>query len=313
MWILWWIVGLLLASEDETLQVITGQAQGTTFSIRYLSENSIVSKREIDSIFQEIDASLSLYQPGSLISRFNRDGKVKMDLHMQRVINAALDVNGRSGGTFDITIRSLSLLWKLQQKPSGKALREARKRTGSGQLRVIGDSLVATQAGVQIDCNGIAQGYTVDVLVAFLQQKGITQMMVELGGEVRTLGRGRSGKEWRIGIESSMGGPGQYYPVERVIALEGQAVTTSANYRQPKHILDPLSGRPVRNGMVSVTVIAKDAMTADAWDNAFFVMGWKESLAYLQQDSTLSVYMVYQDKQGQYRDTSSAGFRRLLR
>lgn len=312
MWFLWWIMGLLFSSNDETLHVIHGTAQGTTYRIKYLSVDSMVAKREIDSIFQVIDASLSLYQSGSLVSQFNRDGRVKMDAHMQRVIKAALDVYKKSGGRFDVTVRSLSLLWK-QQQPSGKALREARKRTGSSQLRIIGDSLIATRAGVQIDCNGIAQGYTVDVLVEYLQQKGVTQLMVELGGEIRTLGKGQGGRTWRIGIESPMGGVGQYYPVERVIALEAEAVTTSANYRQPKHILDPLHGKPVRNGMASVTVIASDAMTADAWDNALFVMGWKDALAYLQHDSSLSVYMVYQDTKGRYRDTSSPGFKARLR
>lgn len=313
MWLLWWIMVLLLSSEDETVQVIAGSAQGTTFSIKYLSVDSMVSKREIDSIFQVIDASLSLYQSGSLISQFNRDGRVKMDLHMQRVIHTAMEVCEKSGGTFDMTIRSLSLLWKQQQRPSRKALREARKRTGASGLRIIGDSLLATQPGVQIDCNGIAQGYTVDILVDFLRQRGVLQLMVELGGEVRTIGKGPSGREWRIGIESPKGGVGDFYSVERVIALGNKAVTTSANYRQPKHILDPLSGRPLHNGMASVTVIAKDAMTADAWDNAFFVMGWKKTLAYLQRDTSLSAYMVYQDKEGRYRDTSSPGFNAYLR
>jgi thiamine biosynthesis lipoprotein len=101
--------------------------------------------------------------------------------------------------------------------------------------------------------------------------------------------------------------------VERVIALQGEAVTTSANYRQPRHIIDPLRGKPVSNGMVSVTVVARDAMTADAWDNAFYVMGWKDALEYIKQDTSLAVYMVYQDKRGRYRDRSSPRFTSYLR
>lgn len=303
----------MFSSEDETLHLLSGKAQGTTFSIQYLWKDSMVSQKEIDSIFDVIDASLSLYKQGSLISIFNRDGHVMMDLHMQRVMRAALEVYTKSGGRFDVTVRRLSLLWKEPQQPPEKALREARDLTGSHFLRIAGDSLVAMRKGLQIDCNGIAQGYTVDVLVELLREKGIVHLMVELGGEIRTLGRGPGGREWRIGLESPIGGIGNYYPVERVIALQGEAVTTSANYRQPRHIIDPLRGKPVGNGMVSVTVIARDAMTADAWDNAFYVMGWKDALEYIKQDTSLAVYMVYQDKRGRYRDTSSPRFTSYLR
>lgn len=313
MWFLWWILGSMLSSEDDTLHVLSGKAQGTSFSIQYVWKDSMISRQEIDSIFGVIDASLSLYKQESLIVQFNRDGRVKMDLHMRRVMQAALEVYAMSGGRFDVTVRQLSLLWKEHQEPSGMALREARDQTGSRFLTITGDSLVATRKGVQIDCNGIAQGYTVDVLVEFLRQKGIMHLMVELGGEISTLGKGPGGREWRIGLESPIGGSGNYYTVERVIALQGEAVTTSANYRQPRHIIDPLRGKPVSNGMLSVTVIAKDAMTADAWDNAFFVMGWNDALAYLKQDTTLAIYMVYQDNRGLYRDTSSPGFKNYLR
>lgn len=313
MWLLWWICGLLFSSDDEALFRISGKAQGTFYSIQYLAKDSMVSAKEIDSIFSVIDASLSLYQEESLISQFNRDGKVKMDAHMQRVIRAALQVYTHSGGRFDVTVRSLSLLWKAPQAPAAKALRKASRLTGSGHLVIKGDSLLTTRQGLQIDCNGIAQGYTVDVLFDFLRQRGIGSMMVELGGEIRTQGNGPGGREWRIGVETPVGGMGNYFPVERVITLRGEAVTTSANYRQPRHIIDPLLGRPVNNGMVSVTVIAKDAMTADAWDNALFVMGWKKALDHVQRDTSISVYMVYLDKHGRYRDTSSSRFVSYLR
>jgi FAD:protein FMN transferase len=313
MWLLWWILGSMFSSEDETLHLLSGKAQGTTFSIQYLWKDSVVSQQEIDSIFDVIDASLSLYKQESLISTFNLDGQVMMDVHMKRVMRTALEVYTKSGGRFDVTVRRLTLLWKEPQQPSGQALREARDLTGSGFLRIAGDSLVALRKGLQIDCNGIAQGYTVDVLVEFLREKGIGHLMVELGGEIRTLGRGPGGREWRIGLESPIGRSGNFYPVERVIALQGEAVTTSANYRQPRHIIDPLRGKPVNNGMISVTVIARDAMTADAWDNAFYVMGWKDALEYIKQDTSLAVYMVYQDKRGRYRDTSSPRFTSYLR
>ncbi len=317
MWILLWCWCGWVMKEEPRVWLIQGRAQGTTYTIKYLSQDSVVSAASIDSIFRSVDASLSLYQENSRISRFNREGRVEMDVHMKQVVLAALDVFKQSGGAFDITTLPLSQLWRsyrLQQgpAPTARELRRARQVTGSGLIKVEGDLLLAKKRGVNIDCNGIAQGYTVDVLFHFLESRGIHDLMVEVGGEVRAGGSAAGGRDWRIGVESVSGGGAGIYSITKVIRLQQRSVTTSGNYRQPGHIIDPKKGSPVKNDMISVTVVAEDAMTADAWDNAFFVMGWKKSLLKLREQSGLQVLMVFRDEQGMLRDTSTAGFKKMV-
>jgi thiamine biosynthesis lipoprotein len=304
---------------------ISGRAQGTTYSISYLNKDSIVAKAEVDSIFHAIDLSLSLYEPASLINRFNREGMVKMDHHMQAVVKAALEIEKLSCGGFDITVKNLVDLWGFgvkggQHLPGDADIRKALRVTGSRNLILRNDTLVAVRKNVQIDCNGIAQGYSVDCIFHFLETKGLEDIIVEVGGEVRAKGRNAKGEKWRVGIESPAGITEDWYPVNEIAELDNLAVTTSGNYRKYftdhgkkfSHVIDPRTGMPVDNGIISVTVIAPDAITADGWDNGFYVMGIDSSFSILKKYSGLELMIIYRDKNGYICDTASAGFKELM-
>jgi thiamine biosynthesis lipoprotein len=304
-------------------QVITGTAQGTTYTIKYVGELGSITKIEIDSIFSVLDQSLSLYLPGSLINQFNSRGVVKMDVHMKAVVLEAMKIAKESDGAFDITVGALSDLWGFgpvphQQVPRKREIKKRLRVTGSRYISVRDDMLVALEKGVKIDCNGIAQGYSVDVVAAFLQARGIDRMMVELGGEIRVSGKHPDKDYWTIGIESPGAIAGDWYPVEKMIRLNDAAVTTSGDYRKFftaggktfGHVIDPRQGRPVNNWIISVTVIAGDAITADAWDNAFFVMGIENSLEAIRNKPGIEAYMIYKNKEGAIRDTATTGFQK---
>jgi FAD:protein FMN transferase len=316
---------LALLQPGKKIFRIAGSAQGTTYSISYVSDDSLISKTEVDSIFHAIDLSLSLYNEKSLINRFNREGAIVMDDHMKRVVLRSLDIWKASHGCFDITVKNLVDLWGfgVQGKghiPSSISIGEALVVTGSRYLSISGDTLKAIKKNVRIDCNGIAQGYSVDVIFHFLESKGFENILVEVGGEVRAGGRKDNGDPWRIGIESPSRITENWYPVEEVLQLEGSAVTTSGNYRKYfmqqgkkySHVIDPRKGKPVDNGIISVTVIAPDAITADGWDNGFYVLGIDSSFAILKRNAGLEFRIVYQDSKGNIRDTSSAGFKAFL-
>jgi len=273
--------------NKQTQYVLHGNAQGTTYSIQYVNHDSIIKKTSIDSIFNEIDQSLSLYRPNSLINQFNANGKVKMDIHLRRVIEKSLEVYKISRGAFDITVKPLVDLWGFGVKkkdvaiPTQKDILQTLKFVGSDKLSIHNDTLRALKKGVQIDCNGIAQGYTVDVISDYLKSNGICNYLVEVGGEVIAFGKNISNEDWKVGVESAETIAGNWHALQNVIALNNEAVTTSGVYRNYftykgqnySHILNPKTGFPVLNEIVSVTVIANDAITADGWDNALMVMG----------------------------------------
>jgi len=318
------LINLVLSRPDPAgreLQVITGKAQGTTYSIKYISRKARIPQASIDSIFRVIDLSLSLYEPASLINTFNLNGKVLMDAHMKKVVLASISFYRASAGSFDITTAGLSALWGFGSNrqgsfPTNPQISRQLERTGSRHLLVKGDSLVALREGVSIDCNGIAQGYTVDVLFNFLRSWGIKDLLVELGGEIRVGGEHPGSKYWHIGIESASAIAGEWRPANETIRLKEKAVTTSGNYRNLRktggvsysHIIDPQTGKPVDNGTISVTVIADDAMTADAWDNALFVMGPSRAKEVLGGFTQIDARITYIDETGMIRQFSSKGF-----
>lgn len=292
-------------------QVLSGTAQGTTYTIKYVAPTERVTKAEADSLFRTIDRSLSLYDPASKISEFNAYGKVLMDEHMKNVVLFALDCYHQSGGGFDITAGSLSSIWGFGVNgkyavPTGKQIRKAKSVTGSNLLIIKGDSLFAAVPGVKIDCNGIAQGYTVDVISSFLNAKGLTQFMVEVGGEIYVKGEHPETGFWNIGIESAEAAAGNWFPIQEYVKIKDKAITTSGISRKTfevkgkryAHIIDPKTGKPVDGNILSVTVIAENAMTADAWDNALLVMGIDIIKEFLLTKPDMQVWIVYRDRQG---------------
>jgi thiamine biosynthesis lipoprotein len=281
---------LIMLPENRQQFHLEGRAQGTTYTIKYVGLDSVIKQQSIDSIFKVIDNSLSLYYPNSLINQFNANGKVKMDIHLQTVVKKSLEVNKISGGAFDITVKPLVDLWGFGVKkkntsiPTTTEIRKVLKLVGADKLLLKIDSLFALNKGVQIDCNGIAQGYTVDVLAAFLEEHGIKDYLVEVGGEIKALGKNVSGETWKVGVEGVEIIAGDWHPLNAIIDLSDEAITTSGVYRnffnfkgeRYSHIINPKTGYPIKNKIIAVTVIAKNAITADAWDNALMVMGVDE-------------------------------------
>ena len=302
-------------SGKRPFKVLTGRAQGTTWQIRCDSGQAVLDTSSVGALFAEVDRSLSLYADSSLILRFNRSSAgVLADTHLIRVVRRSIEVFEASRGAFDITVKPLIDLWR--DRSPGHARRNARKLrdcTGSGLLRLKGDSLLKVCSGLQIDCNGIAQGYTVDLLAALVESHGIRDYLVELGGEIRCAGLNPEGEPWTVGIEvpSEVGSV-----LGKRIRPSGRAVTTSGNWhlkrggdgRPPVHIIDPRSGWPARTGMVSATVLAADAMTADALDNVCMVLGPSEAVRFIEGVPGAEAWMVYRDENGRLRDTATKGF-----
>jgi thiamine biosynthesis lipoprotein len=304
---------------------LSGSAQGTTYQIKYRATKKLLPEAELKALFSRVDQSLSLYNPQSLISVFNRSEKeINCDQFLLPVIQKSLEVCRESSGAFDITVKPLIDIWGFgpngkKSVPSESDIKNALSNAGCNKISLSGSKLIKENKQVQIDCNGIAQGYTVDLLAELIASKGISHYMVELGGEIRVLGLNDKELPWSIGIESSEINDMGDHPVTLVIRPEKGAVTTSGSYRNyfdkgPKkysHIINPATGYPVSNGMVSATVIAPDAITADALDNVCMVLGPKAAITFLQKYANVEAYLVFEKPDGQLADTATRGFRRF--
>ncbi|ANH81339.1 thiamine biosynthesis protein ApbE [Niabella ginsenosidivorans] len=308
---------------------VNGFAQGTTYHITYYAEDSVLRRSQADSIFHSIDSSLSVYKPYSLITRFNQCKRgIIADRHLKKVVAKALEVSRASGGIFDITVMPLVKLWgfgpegKTKAEPTARQIREVLSYVGYRKIYFKEDSLIKKDYRTTIDVNGIAQGYTVDVIAGFFESKGIRNYLVEVGGEIRVKGSKQpSGELMKIGIERPSETVDDSNPVliKRIRVKEG-AVTTSGKYRNAyksgskkiSHLMDPRTGYSIRNEMISATVLAKDGITADAYDNVFMGMSVNEAFAFLKKHPGLEGYFIYSGKDGAVADTASAGFNALL-
>lgn len=303
---------------------IAGNAQGTTYHITYYAENEIFNKFQADSIFNSLDSSLSIYKPYSLISKFNNEKRgVITDFHLKNVVKKALQVSEDSKGIFDITVMPLVNIWgfgpdgNISVQPTQRAIDSILGFVGYKKLILTGDSLIKLHPKTTIDVNGIAQGYSVDVIADYFDGLGIANYLVEVGGEIRVKGRKQPGNEvMKIGIEAPSENKFSDAIILKAIGLKEGAVTTSGKYRKfyesgnikRSHLIDPRTGFPLQNEMVSVTVYAQDAITADAYDNVLMGMSVKQALCFLKRHKNLEAYFIYTRSDGAIADTASKGF-----
>ena len=307
--------------------LISGTAQGTTYHIRYYASDSLVTKQQIDSILTCIDSSLSVYKPYSLITRFNQSSAGSaIDAHFVNVVKASLETYYSTGGTFDITVAPLTEAWGFAAKhieyvPDTATIKSLLGCVGSDKIVLQKDSLIKKKPCIKVDVNGIAQGYSVDVVARFLLQQGIQNYLVEIGGEICVRGRKQpSGSLMKIGIESP--GDDEMEPgiMQKIIATDNGAVTTSGNYRKYyesegkkiTHLIDPFTGYSIQNEMISATVYAKDAITADAYDNALMVMGLQKAIQFVEAKKDIAAYFIYRRNDGSVADTATTAFYKLF-
>ncbi len=307
---------------------INGFAQGTSYAINYYAEDSVVSKLQIDSILNVIDLSMSLYKSNSAISKFNQMpcGKMKLDNHMKAVVAKSFQINKETAGLFDITLQPLMRLWGFFDHQQGsspdtsriKALLEV--AVGMDKIKLKKDFLTKKNNPVEIDLNGIAQGYSVDIIADFLESKAIKAYLVELGGEIRAKGPKPDGSALKIGIEGPTENAEEDGQIKHILAIRQGAVTTSGNYRKfinykgknYGHLIYPKTGYPINNEVISVTVFANRAIDADGYDNALMLMGVEKAMKFVETKKDLEAYIIYKTKDGKVADTLTSGFKKMI-
>lgn len=320
------LISFLLQKKDQQQYTLHGYAQGTDYSIKYLAEGPLITQFEVDSILLQLDSSMSLYKPYSLICKFNSSTKgLVLDAQFTAVMKKSFEIYKQTGGKFDVTVGPLVQAWgfgvrPVDQFPDSLKIRDLLKVVGMNGLKLKGNYLKKNKPGIQIDLNGIAQGYSVDEVANFLLKKRITSFVVEIGGELRVKGPKLDGSPRKIGIEGPSLTPGAEPEIRNIISFAEGAITTSGNYRKYlkrgtgkiAHLIDPKTGYPLDNQMISVTIFAKDAITADGFDNAVMAMDVNEALAFVNAKKDMEAYMIYHRKDGSITDTMTVGFKKMI-
>ncbi|WP_312789636.1 FAD:protein FMN transferase [Sphingobacterium sp.] len=316
-----------VASKKLNKIRLEGPAQGTQFHITYIASDSLVRRSEVDSILHVIDLSMSVYRKDSKISLFNTDSvmSIEMDQHMAKVIEASFKFNKLSKGQFDITIAPLVNLWgfgvhKSLIDPDTAAVTKAKEFVGMNYLKVDHKRLIKKKKGVKIDVNGIAQGYTVDVLADYLERKGVINYMVEVGGEIRVLGSATGQEIFSVGIVQPEDDHGEEL-MTAIVQLRNGALTTAGNFekfikyqgKKLGHHIDPKAGFPYTTNTLSVTVHAKTAMEADALDNFFMGMEPEQIMATAKKLRNVEVFVIYKNKNQSIQTIYSNGFGKLFK
>ncbi|MES2455386.1 MAG: FAD:protein FMN transferase [Bacteroidota bacterium] len=320
------LVFLNLNKKDQRQFAIHGYAQGTDYSIKYFAEDSIVTKRAVDNILAAIDSSMSLYKSYSLINQFNAsENGIQLDPHFLKVMKKSFEIYRQTGGKFDPTVKPLVQAWgfgvrPVEEYPDSAKVKNILQCVGMDKLTLKAGFLQKKKPCIQVDLNGIAQGYSVDVVADYLKQKGIKAFVVEIGGELRMKGPKPDGTPLKIGIEGPADSAHTEPSIRHIVALNNGAITTSGNYRKflqrgkgkIAHLIDPKTGYPLDNALISVTIYAKDAITADGYDNAVMAMDIKEALAFVKSKKGMEAYIIYHRIDGTVADTLTSGFKKLM-
>ena len=306
---------------------LNGLTQGTTYHIvveKVPGLDIMALRQEIELLFTEIDNSLSIYNDSSVISAINENRSNLTDTLFREVFRASLQISSESGGLFDITIGPLVKAWGFGpdaiKRFDESMLDSLLALVGMDKVGLEGDRIVKADPDMFLDVNAIAQGYTVDLVADLIVRSGITQCLVEVGGEVRTVGD-KHGMGWKVGIDTPA--DGNYVPgadIQARIRLDNLALATSGNYRKffvedgikYSHTIDPRTGYPVRHTLLSATIIAPTGAVADAWATACMVGGKDEAIAFIEKYDFLEGYLIYSDENGVMKSWISEGLRELI-
>ena len=286
---------------------LSGTVFGTGYSIIYDSE--IDFQKQVDSLFYVINKSMSTYQTNSNISKWNRNETVIVDDHFINVYDASKEIFERTDGAFDPTIGNVVNAWDFGAEGAIKDLDSTKIDSlmvyvGFNKTFRIANSINKADPNIYLEFNAIAKGYAVDVIGEFLESQRVENYLIEIGGEIRTKGTNTEKQsDWKVGVEAPDFDGNQ--SILKAINLHDEAMATSGTYRKFKidengnryaHIIDAKTGYPSKTNLLSISVIAKNCMTADAYATAFKAMGIEKVKAFLKSHPELKVFLIFENE-----------------
>ncbi len=304
-----------------------GGALGTSYSIIYLSDKELDYQTEIDSVFAVVNQSLSTYIPDSDISKINRgDSTLVVDHMFSEVFELSKEINGKTKGYFDPTVGTLVNAWGFgpgtQIQMDRAQVDSLMRYVGFYKVSLNADGRIKkTQTEIQFDFNAIAKGYAIDRLAKMMDDKGIQNYLLEVGGELVAKGENSiRQKPWAVGVDDPQVKIGRKSKL--LLALKNRAMASSGNYRKFRidsltgkkyvHTVNPMTGFTKNGSTLAANVLAKDCATADAYATAFMAMDLKDAITLANSDATLEAYIIYLDEKGQTQEFMTEGFRELV-
>jgi len=305
---------------------ITGRTMGTFYSVKFIStteQSPSLWQEKVNTRLKEVNAKLSMYDPTSEISRFNQypaNRPFKLSTDFYQVLLESSHLYTITHGAWDGTVKPLVDLWgfgtkqKTDTLPETGQIQEALARTGFHKLALTDHQLIKNEATITLDLGSIAKGYGVDAIARLFSAFGIKNFLVEIGGELVGSGTNKHGDPWVVGI-SKPEKNGLSQELYKTIVLKDMAIATSGNYRNFfeqngrvfSHIIDPKTGVPVGNQVVSTSVIAKNCTLADGLATALMVMDIQKGIALV--NSLVNTECLIIQKQGnEFISTRSDGF-----
>ena len=290
----------------------TGYIFGTVYHITYQYDTDL--NAEILAELNKVDASLSMFNKQSVITRVNNNQNIEVNDMFTDVFTLAEKISNDTNGAFDITVAPLVNAWgfgfKNGQLPTRVMVDSLKSFVGYKRVTLIDKHVKKDDPRTTLDCGAIAKGYGCDMVAELLRRKGGANFMVEIGGEVVTCGISDRRLPWKIGVtKPSDDSLNQNQELQAVLNVTDKAMATSGNYRnfyykdgkKYAHTIDPHTGFPVQHSLLSATVLADRCAVADAYATSFMVMGIEKAKEVLKRNPKLMAYFIYADEKGNYK------------
>lgn len=327
-WSLYILVGisflLFNCTKPGVYRQLSGITQGTTYSIIYKEKDTTDYQQEIENILAEVESTFSLYDSTSLISQINESAQpIEMNDLMLETYKISSKVWKETDGAYDITVGTLVNAWgfgpQKMRLPDSATIDSILQFTGFEKVKLENRYLIRSDPRLKINFNAIADGYAVDLVSRYLESKDIHHYLVEIGGEVKANGKNTKGLNWKVGIDKPVDSneePGS--EIYSVVELNNSSLSTSGNYRRffiengvkYSHTIDPKTGYPARNRLLSATVLHKECGYADALSTAFMVLGIEKSKE-LIKSLNIEAYLIYNNSEGNFEIFKTKGIKVL--
>ena len=316
----------MLAScgKQPKKMVLQGLAQGSYYAVTYYDEQGRNFQQGIDSIFNAIDMSVNLWVDSSVISKVNRNEETVLDQIFIDNFNIAQKAAELSDGYFDPTISPIVAAWGFSYKDGDsitpQLIDSLKQLVDYRKVRIENGKVIKENPAMTLDFNAVAQGYTSDLIAAFLDSCGIKNYLIDTGGEIMARGEKPNGKPWIVGIEKPAENEGSEQVVQTRITLRDKGLVTSGstrkyverNGKRYSHCINPKTGYPVEHQLLSVTVLAENSVWADALASICMVMGLEQSLPLIESLEGVEAYYIFVNDDNEFETFSTEGFKALL-